>query len=239
MRKLPLFSLLALMGCAAPALRSAALPPAVQARYKADLASVHLNYGEAETAVALYREALALESAPLEQALYHQGLAQAYAARNAAAPAREHLDQALAIYEAVIRSSPQGAAQFLERYVRIAPRERSKAVVDDVVAAHAEKSDPQALVWLANVYLAMESPADALRLYERAESKAPAPEAKGQLKLAQALLLARLKMIDKAETIYRGLIKEGPKEIADAAQRNLLVLYAGQGRLDKVRLVER
>src|SRR5262245_10659479 len=189
----PIGAVLLAAGCTVASPQPSTLPAAVRARYKADLAAVHLNYGDAAAAAALYRDALALETVPAEQALYHQGLAQAYSAQNAGAPARDHLDKALAIYETIVRGSPQGAVQFLERYVRIAPRDRSKALVDEVVAAHAEKSDPQALVWLANVYLAMESPADALKLYERAETKATAPEAKGQLKLAQAVLLTRLK----------------------------------------------
>lgn len=219
---------------------SASAPPAPpnEARYRADLAAVHLNYGRADAAIALYREAVDLESVPAEKALYLQGLSQAHGAAKSEAAAREALEKALSIYEALIRESPQGAVQFLERYVRLAERARAKRLVDEVVARHAAQSDPQALVWLANVYLAMESAAEALRLYEQAEAKTADPLKRGQLLLSQALLLTRLKSFDKAEAVYKALIREGPPEVSQAASKNLLMLYAAQGRTDKVKLID-
>jgi tetratricopeptide (TPR) repeat protein len=221
---------------------SAARPPlntSTQARYDADLASVHLNYGRAEEAARLYREAIALEESPAEKALYHQGLAQALGALQDPAGARQELDKALALYESLIRNSAAEAAQFLERYVRLAERPRAKKTVDGVVDAHAGTTDIQVLVWLANVYLALESPEEALGLYRRAEAAASDPVQKGKLTLARALLLARLRKNDEAEALLTSLSKDGPGDVAEAARKSLLQFYASQGRTDKIQLVEK
>lgn len=236
MARVEIYSLTLLLaaGCA-----TGSAPRGVQARYRADLAAVHLNYGNAGEAAALYREALHLEEAPGEQALYHQGLAQALAAAKDEPAARAELDRALGLYETLIRGSAQGAAQFLERYVRLAERSRAKRVIDEVAAAHAARSDPKGLVWLANVYGAMESPAEALKLYEMAEARTPDPAQKGHLRRSQAMLLARLRMYDRAEEVYVSLMKEASAEVAESARRDLVLLYAAQGRTDRLKLVEK
>lgn len=225
--------------CTAAPTPGPALPAPTRARYAADLASVHLNYGSGAEAVRLYREALALEDVPAEKALYHQGLSQALAAVQDPAGAKAELEKAVGIYETLIRASGAQAVQFLERYVRIAERPRAKKVVDEIVAARGAQADVPALVWLANVYLALESPDEALALYSRAEAATADPVQKGRMTLSRAALLSRLRKNDEAEAILLKLSKEGPVEIVDAAKKNLLQLYAGQGRTDKVQLIEK
>lgn len=239
MRLLPGAAWLLLAACAAAPSGPPIAAPGSRARYAADLAAVHLNYGNAPEAVRLYRDALALEDAPAEKALYHHGLSQALAALPDAAGAKAELDRALDLYESLIRSSGPLAPRFLERYVRLADRPRANALVDEIAVAQATTADVPVLVWLANVYLALDRPDEALALYARAEAAATDPVQKGRMTLSRALLLARLRQNDEAEAIFLKLAREGSGEIADAAKKNLFQMYASQGRTDKVQLVEK
>jgi tetratricopeptide (TPR) repeat protein len=198
-----------------------------------------MNYGNAEEAARLYRDALALEDAPAEKALYHQGLSQALAVLRDAAGAKAELELALGIYETLIRESTPQTVQYLERYIRLADHPRAKKVVDEIAAAQAGKGDIQVLVWLANVYLAIDSPEEALGLYSRAEAATADTVQKGRMTLSRAMLFTRLRKNEEAEAILLSLSKEGPPEIVEAAKKNLLQLYAGQGRTDKIQLIEK
>ena len=240
MRRFLTSAILSLAACSEGALpETAPLTSSTRARYDADLAAVHLNYGHAEEAARLYREALALEGAPAEKALYHQGLAQALIALHAPAESQAELEKALRIYESLIHGSAVQASQFLERYVRLADRARARKLVDEVAAASSGKIDVPVLVWLANLYLVIDSPDEALSLYRRAEEAMADPLQKGRMALSRTALLMRLRKFEEAEATLQALTNHALPEIAAGAKASLVQCYASQGRLDKLQVIEK